>query len=429
MRKLIVAACLSVVAACSDAGGEHTGEGLADLGPASSIQHVVVIVQENKSFDSYFGTWCTAPTGSNPTCTTGTGCCEAAPARDPGSNDSPWSLTDTENAAYSPNHDQSCEDVEMNGGRMNQYVTAACGSAQNFAYAPSSLVAQYRSWAGTYAIADRYFQPLSGASSSNDMYFSTARYMFTDNTYEPLAIGHGCSENRNTILYSNTSLGDLLNARAVSWAWYAEGYSAMKNSLLCPGPAAGCPLGAPYYPCTYDPSDIPSNYFRSTVDAPASMRDYSALGTDLSHGTLPSVVFVKGLGFHTEHPALGITISAGESFVAGVVNQIQKSKYASSTLILVTWDESGGYFDHVAPPPASAVDGKAYGARVPLLAIGPFAKKGTVSHVTMEHSSIVRFIEWNWLGGTGQLAARDAVVNNIGSLLDPAATGVTVPAQ
>jgi phospholipase C len=66
---------------------------------------------------------------------------------------------------------------------------------------------------------------------------------------------------------------------------------------------------------------------------------------------------------------------------------------------------------------------------VPLLAIGPFAKKGAVSHVTMEHSSIVKFIEWNWLGATGQLGARDAVVNDIGSLLDPAATGTPVPAN
>jgi phospholipase C len=75
------------------------------------------------------------------------------------------------------------------------------------------------------------------------------------------------------------------------------------------------------------------------------------------------------------------------------------------------------------------VDGQPYGPRVPLLAIGPFARKGTISHTTMEHSSIVKFIEWNWLGGTGQLGARDATVNNLGSMLDPSATGVTVPAN
>jgi phospholipase C len=397
------------------------------LGPASKIQHVVVVVQENKSFDSYFGTWCTAPTGSNPTCTSGASCCEAAPSRDPGSGDLPWPLVDVENATYSPNHNRDCEDPEMNGGKMDAYVTASCGSPRNFAQAPASLVAPYRNWASTYAIADRYFQPTSGASSSNDMYFASARFMFLDNTYEPNAIGKGCSTNQTRTSYSSTSLGDLLSARGVTWSWYAEGYDAMKSSLVCPLAPADCPLHLPTYPCIFDPSDIPQAYFPTTADAPDHMRDYTQLASDLQHTNLPAVSFVKGLGYHTEHPSFGSSISAGVSFVQSLVAAVQKSKYASSTLVLVTWDESGGYFDHVAPPPASAVDGQAYGARVPLLAIGPFAQKGTVSHVTMEHSSVVKFIEWNWLGATGQLGARDAVVNNLGSLLDPAATGVVVP--
>jgi phospholipase C len=90
-------------------------------------------------------------------------------------------------------------------------------------------------------------------------------------------------------------------------------------------------------------------------------------------------------------------------------------------------DESGGFFDHVAPPADSAVDGKPYGARVPLLALGRFALKNHLSHTLMEHSSIVRFVEWNWLGATGQLRGRDAVVNGIGDLLDPSQTGEFVP--
>jgi phospholipase C len=114
---------------------------------------------------------------------------------------------------------------------------------------------------------------------------------------------------------------------------------------------------------------------------------------------------------------------------------VEQSSYASSTLVLLTWDEGGGFFDHVPPPapvPTTAdEDGSGkptpYGTRVPLLAIGPFTRKGTVSHVPMEHSSIVRFLEYNFLGHVGQLEARDAVVNNMGSLLDPAATGITIP--
>lgn len=436
MRKPSTFAGLAILcttaAACSAAPSpESAGQTAEALGPASAIQHVVVIVQENKSFDDYFGTWCTAPTGSNPTCTSGPGCCEAAPSRDPGSGVWPWPLTDTENALYSPNHNQSCENPEMDGGKMDAYVTASCGSMQNFAQSPGSLVSQYRTWAGDYALADRYFQPVSGASSSNDMYFATAKFMFLDNADEPDAIGKSCSTNTNVVSFTSASLGDLLDAAGVTWSWYAEGYDAMKDAWLCPLPPSDCPLHLPTYPCIYDPSDIPQAYFASTADQPAHMRDYSQLASDLKQGRLPSVSFVKGLGYHTEHPSLGDTISAGISFVQNVVSTIEKSKYASSTLVLLTWDESGGYFDHVSPPPNSAIDGQPYGARVPLLAIGPFAKKGTVSHVTMEHSSIVKFIEWNWLGGTGQLGGRDTdpTVGNIGSLLDPAATGTTVPAN
>ncbi|HEX8794381.1 MAG TPA: alkaline phosphatase family protein, partial [Polyangiaceae bacterium] len=92
------------------------------------------------------------------------------------------------------------------------------------------------------------------------------------------------------------------------------------------------------------------------------------------------------------------------------------------TLVLLTYDEGGGFFDHVAPPPTSSVDNEPYGTRVPTIAIGPFARAGTISHVVMEHSSIVKFIEYNWLKGkTGQLGGRDAQVANIGSLLDPKA--------
>ena len=102
-------------------------------------------------------------------------------------------------------------------------------------------------------------------------------------------------------------------------------------------------------------------------------------------------------------------------------------RYADDTLILVTWDEGGGFFDHVAPPAESAVDHEAPGTRVPLIAIGRFARHNVVSHVELEHSSIVRFLEWNFTGTTGQLHNRDAVVNNLGSLLDPATTGIPVP--
>ena len=142
---------------------------------------------------------------------------------------------------------------------------------------------------------------------------------------------------------------------------------------------------------------------------------------------LPSVAFVKHVGYRNEHPGYGTTISAGIASVEAVVDTIAQSPYADDTLILVVWDEGGGFFDPVAPP-GDGADGQPYGTRVPFLVVGPFAKANTVSHVELEHSSVVKFIEWNWLDRqTGQLAGRDATVANLGSLLDPAATGEVVP--
>jgi phospholipase C len=194
----------------------------------------------------------------------------------------------------------------------------------------------------------------------------------------------------------------------------------------CPPAPSDCRAGVAGYPCTYDASDFPFNYYPSSRDV--RMKDLSDFEAALASNSLPAVSFVKALGYKTEHPGYGSKLSAGVAFMADVVAKVAASPAQADTLVLVTFDESGGYFDHVAPPPTSTVDNQPYGARVPTLAVGPFARKNHVSHVVMEHSSIVKFVEWNFLGGaTGQLGTRDAKVANLGSLLDPAATGTAVP--
>ena len=411
---ITVALATSGVFAC----GETTLEtSAAALTASATVKHVVVIVQENHSFDSYFGTWCQAPAYSNPTCTNGAACCEAAPVTD-AAGASPVLLTDALNGSYSPNHASTCEQSEINGGRMDQYTTAACGDPRNFALAEGA-VGIYRRRAADFAIVDRYFQPIVGASSSNDMYFATARAKFVDNQFEPLAVGHGCSTNRQTVQYSDVTLMDLLAAHGVRSTWYAEGYQAMAEAWTCPDVPADCTSDL-YFPCIYDPGDIPAAYFGSTADNPAHIKDYGQYKRDLFAGTIPEASFIKALNHHSEHPDWGTSIRDGVAIVVDTVAAIELSRYRHDTLVLLTWDESGGYYDHVPPPAAIQMDGQSYGPRVPLLALGPLARRGTVSHVELEHSSIVKFIEWNWLGKTGLLHARDAVVNNLGSLLDPA---------
>jgi phospholipase C len=422
-------AVAAVVVACSSPPHRKPCDGPC---PASKIEHLVVIVQENHTFDTYFGRYCTAASGSAPACTQGPGCCEAGPAYDP-SGASPVVLDDMANGAYDPDHTQVCELAETNNGAMDRYVTGAgaCSDARHFAYADPAIVQPYWDLASAGALADRYFQPISGQSSSNDMYLARAQFVFVDNDYKPDAIGQQCSPIAATMSFTGTTIGDLLDDAGVSWAFYAEGYQAMvdvRATSTCPKAPKDCPFALNLEPCDYDPADVPFAYYPSSADNPKVMRDYALFATDLANLALPQVVFIKSVGYHSEHPGEYTTISDGVRFVGDVIDAIDASPYAPDTLILLTWDEGGGFFDHVAPPGLGSVDGRPYGTRVPLLALGPFAAAGTVSHVELEHSSIVSFIEWNWLGmQTGQLAGRDTAVANLGSVIDPVAAGAAIP--
>jgi phospholipase C len=402
--------------------------------PKTPITHVVVIVQENHSFDNYFADYCrhrVDPKTKKPVC-------DGGPVTYPGTTTAPVVLDDASNAAHDPNHAQSCEVAEIDGGAMDAFLTApptegVCGDPRNFAYAaagPSSPVAYYQQLATKGALADRYFQSVAGQSTSNDMYLWTTRFEFTDNTFEAPAVGSQCSYTPMKKQYddvtdptANRNLGKTLSDAGVSWAWYGEGYAAMQAAGSgCPAAPADCPI-APIQtsPCLYDPADMPSQFYASSADRPEHMRDYAQLADDLAHDTLPSVVFVKPIGYKTEHPGLGQRISPGVAFVRSTIDAVEHSKAAKHTLVLLTYDESGGYYDHVRTPPVSTVDHQPYGPRIPAVAVGPFARSGAVSHTQLEHASIVKFVEWNWLGGkTGQLDGRDVTAHNLGSLLDPA---------
>jgi phospholipase C len=428
-RVLTTASSSSSSAGSGGSGGGGAGGAGGGGNTQSAIRHVVVIVQENHTFDAHFGRYCTAPAGSSPTCNVGPSCCEAAPDVDP-QGSSPVVLDDSENASYDPNHTQACELSEMNGGAMDQYTGGpSCSDPRNFALTPQAVAQPYWGLAAGNALADRYFQPIVGQSSSNDMYFAQARYAFTDNAYFPETNGHGCTVGAlgPFTQYTGKTIGDLLIDAGLSFAFYAEGYDAMKAATTCPSAPSDCPFHLPTNPCDYDPSDVPFEYYQQFADNPMYMQDYADFVSAVAGGQLPELSFVKGVGYHNEHPGYGTTVSQGAEFVTGIVGSVLASPLADDTLILVTWDEGGGFFDHVKPPPTSSVDGQPYGTRVPLLAIGRFAKKNFVSHVILEHSSIVAFVEYNFLHATGQLGGRDAVVNNLGSLLDPVEVGIALP--
>lgn len=425
---------------------------------ASSIEHVVLIVEENHTFDSYFGHYCKAPAGSNPTCTTGPNCCEAAPATEP-SGAAPVALTDASNEAKDRDHDRVCEIAQIDGGLMDHYVTGSgvsinalqalveydCSDNNNFAVADATTMQPYWTYADQGALADRYFQPMIGSTSGNDMYLAIAHWQFNDNDDRPFTIGSGClTPFGNAQLYGHrATVADLLVNNGFSFRMYADGYAdAVAAKPYCASQMGTYPPDCEDFErtslstCNYDPSDLPFQYYTQFADKPQFIVDNDVFAADVAAGKLPSFAFVKARTYRNEHPKWS-TISRGVAFVTDTIDLIESSPYADNTLVLLVWDEGGGFFDHVAPPPAPdiTVDADAaggpvpYGTRVPMLAIGKFARHGVVSHVMMEHSSVVRFLEHNFLGPhyAGALEHRDAAVANLGSLLDPTTTGIAIP--
>ncbi|CAF1562669.1 unnamed protein product [Rotaria sp. Silwood1] len=388
----------------------------------STVEHIIIIVPENHSFDSIYGRYCQATTGSKPTCNIGPSCCEAAPNNVSGSF--PITLTDQQNLAYDPNHSASCETCEIDNGLMDRYVTGcSCSSPSNFAIADSTSAGGYYSWASSYAIADNFFQSTAGASSENNMYFATGKFLFLDNNVVPQnrnMNGARCYT-ANFASYDSTTITDLLNYCGIYWTFYAEGYDQNPSSNQC-------------YPYYYDASDDPFTYFPNLINSSErysqNFRDYTNLHSDIRAGKLPAVSYVKGLGIHSEHPGYS-TLTAGETISQNVINAINASNtYKENTVIFLLPDESGGFYDHVAPPPKRTIDNQPYGPRVPFVAVGHQIKQNYVSHVQMESSSLIKFIEWNWLNGQpGQLETRDTVVNNIGDMFDHTKTGVEIPSN
>lgn len=439
--------------ACSNVcmGSQHCAAGSCQ---ESKIQHVVLIVQENHTFDAYFGKYCQAPAGSNPTCTEGPACCEHAPAQEP-HGAAPTVLDDSSNFDTDRNHEQKCELQQIHGGDMSGFVTGSagastclglggvdCASANNWALADRATVGAYWALADGNALADRYFQPIAGGTSSNNMYFAAAHFEFVDNDVLPSAIGSPsgclsglCLDGKAEKYTGRETIADVLIAAGKTFAVYADGFAHAKAAApSCEGIPGDCKYSEILHPiasqgCKYDASDIPFAYYAQFADGPL-IKDYADLEKDIAAGALPSFAYVKAREFHNEHPNVS-TITDGIAFVTSTIQLVEGSSYADSTLVLLTWDEGGGFFDHVPPPAGIDVDTEGgmvpYGTRVPLLAIGPFARKGAVSHVQMEHSSIVAFLEYNFAGPTGQLAANDTKVNNLGSLLDPAKTGIRIP--
>ena len=213
-----------------------------------------------------------------------------------------------------------------------------------------------------------------------------------------------------------SNIGDLLNAKNVSWKWYGGSWNAAvtdgtqdpskaRTVIYTPSTARAAP--------DFQPHHQPFNYYKEfdpgTTDGAAAraahLKDYTDLVSDAKAGTLPAVAFYKPQGNLNQHEGYA-NLADGDAHIADLVSQLQASPQWNNMLIVITYDEFGGVWDHVAPPKG---DKLGPGTRIPAIIISPLSKKnGTVDHTQYDTASILRFITHRFsLDTLPGLAARD----------------------
>jgi phospholipase C len=210
------------------------------------------------------------------------------------------------------------------------------------------------------------------------------------------------------------TIGDRLSARGVSWAWYAGGWDQaladgqrppdQKRSVIY---ASDSPIFQPHH----QPFNYYSRFAPGTADRARHILDGGRLLADAAAGALPAVSFYKPPGRYTQHPSY-TDLQSGDAHIAGLLEGLRASPQWKDMLVVVTYDENGGYWDHVAPPTGAGWgDRLGPGSRVPALIIGPHVKRGHVDHTPYDTGSILKFITERWA-----LEPLPGVRANIGNL-------------
>jgi len=404
---LVLALLLSMSVGYGNADRQPSGSALAQisaaLSPASTskIKHVVIIFQENRSTDNLFHGLRGADIASSGMDSQG----HVVPLV-------PVSLARAQ-THYDVGHGHEAFVKEYNHGQMNGFdrVGMACLSnyihdpriAQNpmftctnptaYGYVPRSEIEPYFALAERYTFADRMFQTNQGPSLPAHMYIISgtsilapgSKLRMAENpTYDfsngPTEFAPNCGGspqskvamidpegNMNQFVppcLDYPTLFDLLDAKGVSWKYYDAGPGGVWNA----------------------PSAI--KHIRMGPDWQKVIIPQTRIFSDIASGELPAVSWVMPSSPASDHSM--INTGEGPSWVGSVVNAIGNSPYWRSTAIFVTWDDWGGWYDHVKPPQYNSYE---LGFRVPLIVISPYAKRGYVSHVQHEFGSILRFTE------------------------------------
>jgi phospholipase C len=350
------------------------------------IEHVVYLMQENHTFDNYFGTYPGADGIPPDTCM----------PRDPDHPETgcvaPFHIGGK--AVRDLGHSRGIFRNQYNRGRMDGFVraherTGADGS-QAMGFYDDRDLPFYWNIADEYVLFDRMFTSSNGGSVWNHMYWIAADPGTTSDSIPPTG-------------FDVPTIFDLLEEAGVSWKFYIQNYDpaiTIRNRQGM-GDRGSQVIWAPLlaYPRFLDDPKL----FGHIVDMSEYYRDLEA-------GTLPAVSYMVPSGA-SEHPPG--SIQAGERFVRSLINALARSSSWSSSLFMWTYDDWGGWYDHVAPP---QVDAYGYGFRAPALLVSPYARRGFVDHTELDFTSMIRFISDNW--GLRSLTSRDAAAQTFVGALD-----------
>ena len=336
------------------------------------IKHVVIIMMENHAFDNIFGVYPTA----NGSVTDPLALTIQSPTNLLGRT-GPAGITPVPPGTFStPDipHDSQNETAAWDNGAMDGFGTHM--GINSLKYFTNAQLAGEWNLAEEYGLGDSYFQPVLGPTIPNRL---TA---LTGSVPGPQFANSETISSSDVASVALRSVFAELTSQGVSWGYYSEGGAGALASLA----------NNPQIPFP-----------------PGSLGSVNDFFNTMSNGTMLAVAWLdpfswtseaNGLNIqYSQHPPYNVT--EGETWMLNIVNHVEQSQYWSSSAIFITYDESGGYYDHVAPP---QLDGNQLGFRVPLIVVSPYSKEGYVSHTILTHTSLVAFIDYNWkLPGLSQM--------------------------
>jgi len=396
MRRLVLlfaAALIGCAHGASDAV-PPVHAGTAAHGRAiASVQHVVIIEMENRSFDHYFGTYpgvngLPSPFPCNP---------------DPDKhNQCISSFHDTANKNYGGPHGYSAFGTDLDGGKLDGFIKSAEHSDSKFpdpdpeevmGFHDCTDLPVYCFYAQHGVLADNTFAATLSWSTMAHLFLVSGWSASCSVKGDPMS----CVSNNKVNVRTNpppdyawTEITWLLHAAGVTWGYYF--YDKPKPMLVWNGDGEAPDSGTYQQQGMWNPlpgfDDVALDGESANVQ-PGTSFDAAAVS-----GTIPNVAWVVPTFESSDHPTANIV--RGQAFVQNVINEIESGPDATTTLVILNWDEWGGFYDHVVPP---VIDGMGYGFRVPLILYGPMVKAGTIDHQLLSSDAYLKFIEDQFLGG------------------------------